>query len=194
MRAMLELQRDLEASEEEAITCAADGTDDDDAIAQAGLRAKLDAVAAAKEHMRSLRHLSHQAAEDSAAELRAAGLHGVLAVGSLPPRAAAPPVAGPLDPEGLGLIDAGALMRRAVESTPPRWPDWGFPQAAHAAWEERLAAGLPGGGAAWWRGFVFTPGMLFGSGALWWRPFRRRELQHLGLDYAQFVDPSGGVH
>jgi hypothetical protein len=31
-----------------------------------------------------------------------------------------------------------------------------------------------------------------GSGALWWRPYRRREQPHEGLDYAQFIDPSGG--
>jgi len=37
---------------------------------------------------------------------------------------------------GHGLIDAGALMRRAVESAPPKWPEWGLPQAAHEAWED----------------------------------------------------------
>ena len=37
---------------------------------------------------------------------------------------------------GHGLIDAGALMRRAVESAPPKWPEWGLPQAAHQAWED----------------------------------------------------------
>ena len=39
---------------------------------------------------------------------------------------------------GHGLIDAGALMRRAVESAPPKWPEWGLPQAAHQAWEAQL--------------------------------------------------------
>ena len=57
---------------------------------------------------------------------------------------------------GHGLIDAGALMRRAVESAPPKWPEWGLPQAAHQAWEDtwgyrlgtqgdRMAALLPNG-------------------------------------------------
>ena len=62
-RALLQLQQDFEASEgeEEATTLAAEGTLDDDAIVQAGLRAELEGLAAAKEHVISLRRLSDQA-------------------------------------------------------------------------------------------------------------------------------------
>ena len=34
----------------------------------------------------------------------------------------------------------------------------------------------------------------YGSGAQWWRPYWQREQPHAGLDYAQFIDPSGGAH
>ena len=62
-RALLQLQQDFEASEgeEEATTLAAEVTLDDDAIVQAGLRAELEGLAAAKEHVISLRRLSDQA-------------------------------------------------------------------------------------------------------------------------------------
>jgi len=61
-RALLQLQQDFEASdeEEEATTLAADGAPDDDATVQAELRAELEGVAAAKEHVISLRRLSDQ--------------------------------------------------------------------------------------------------------------------------------------
>ena len=62
-RALLQLQQDFEASdeEEEATTSAAEGALDDEATLQAGLRAELDGLAAAKEHVISLRRLSDQA-------------------------------------------------------------------------------------------------------------------------------------
>ena len=61
-RALLQLQQDFEASEaEEATTSAAEGALDDEATLQAGLRAELEGLAAAKEHVISLRRLSDQA-------------------------------------------------------------------------------------------------------------------------------------
>ena len=60
-RALLQLQRDFEESEGDGTSSsAADRTLDDD-IVQAGLRARLDAVAVAKEHVCNLRRLSDQA-------------------------------------------------------------------------------------------------------------------------------------
>ena len=121
-RALLQLQRDFESSEE---TSAEDGTpatfDDDDmeaiGVVQAGLRAELDAVATAKQHVCSLRRISDQGVEARTAELRAVGLHGVLDPGSLS-SAAASPAAEPSRPassvsvlKSHGLIDAGARWR-----------------------------------------------------------------------------------
>ena len=153
-RALLELQREFEEAEGGGGSDSAAECSQDDAMVQAELRAKLDALAIAKEHFRNLSRLSHQAEEARAAELRAVGLRGVLAPGSLPPSAATPPGAVAASPDAHrlldthGLIDAGALVRRAVESArpaecTPRWPEWGLPQAAHHAWEARLAAGNP---------------------------------------------------
>ena len=200
-RALLELQREFEEAEGGGDSAPAAECSQDDSVVQAELRAKLDALAIAKEHVCNLSRLSQQAEEARAAELLAVGLRGVLPAGSLPPSSATPPGAVAASPDAHrlidahGLIDAGALVRRAVESArPARWPEWGLPEAAHHAWEARLAAGLAGGGAAWCRGFVFTPGMLFGSGALWWPPFSPRDQPHPGLAYARFVDPSGEAH
>ena len=70
-RALLELQREFEEAEGGGDSASAAEGSQDDAIVQAELRAKLDALAIAKEHVCNLSRLSQQAEEARAAELLA---------------------------------------------------------------------------------------------------------------------------
>ena len=108
--------------EDEAIAALAGDADDADDGGMQALKAELQAVEAAKAHLSSVRRASEQKLEAGQAELRGAGLRGVLDASMLPTTAtaAAVPTPTPAADAALlsahGLIDAAALLKRASEA------------------------------------------------------------------------------
>lgn len=153
--ALKKLQSEFE--EDEAIAALAGDADDADDGGMQALKAELKAVEAAKAHLSSVRRASEQKLEAGQAELRGAGLRGVLDASMLPTTAtaAAVPTPTPAPDAALlsahGLIDASALLKRASEAA-AAYAQYGAqtlgypaqPADTHACWP-RIEAGCQRG-------------------------------------------------